>query len=82
MMNNHKVSGNRLAETTTAGERILRPFFCFETRSLHPIRKRAILRHSKAIKDERGSVALYAAQVNLQINAVTAKKGRFWAETR
>jgi hypothetical protein len=45
-------------------------------------RKRAIFRCSKELKGLSGGVVLYAAQANPQIDAATAEKGRFRAETR
>ena len=42
-----------------------------------PHGKRAIFREVKEIKRERGGVRQYAAQVNAQIDAEIAEKGRF-----
>jgi hypothetical protein len=42
-----------------------------------PHEKRAIFREVKEIKRERGGVRQYAAQVNAQIDAEIAEKGRF-----
>jgi hypothetical protein len=44
------------------------------------IRKRAIFRKVKEIKDLSGGVVLYAAQSNPPIDAEIAEKGRFWIE--
>ena len=45
------------------------------------IRKRAIFRKVKEIKDLCGDVVLYAAQAKPQIDAQIAEKGRFRTET-
>jgi hypothetical protein len=51
------------------------------TRNTFLIRKRAIFRKAKEIKDLSGGVVLYAAQSKLQIDAGIAEKGRFRTET-
>jgi len=43
--------------------------------------KRAVFRYGKDIKDLRGGVHRYAAQVSLQIDAATAEKSHFRMET-
>ncbi len=43
--------------------------------------KRAVFRCGKDIKDLRGGVVLYAAQVRLQIDTATAEKSRFRIKT-
>ncbi|MGK2906795.1 MAG: hypothetical protein ACSLFH_10680 [Desulfuromonadales bacterium] len=45
------------------------------------IRKRAIFRKVKEIKNLSGGVVLYAAQSNLPIDAEIAEKGRFRTKT-
>jgi hypothetical protein len=51
------------------------------TRCTFLIRKRAIFRKAKEIKDLRGGVVLYAAQAKPRIDAGIAEKGRFRTET-
>jgi hypothetical protein len=52
-----------------------------ENTSKFSIRKRAIFRKVKEIKDLSGGVVLYAAQSNPQIDAEIAEKGRFRTKT-
>ena len=46
-----------------------------------PIQKCAIFRKSKEIKELRGSVLVYTAQVIPPIDAEIAERGHIWTET-
>ena len=46
-----------------------------------PIQKCAIFCKFKEIKELRGGILLYAAQVNTPIDAEIAEKGHLWMET-